>query len=343
MNLYTLAEAYGVNLFEYPYPIGSGSVEPFNISGPISDIKKAAGGPLSPDLDFELPAFLDQFFMYTYAGHRYCSGLLQAMTQHDGGELSEHNRESIAATILNAYSNKWNRQWELDVITYDPLVPIKYTETRTTTDKTTETPGVTTTETTDTSGEDVYKPGTTETRTDTRTPNTTEEETQNTSQTEAVTETPEITKTTETTNDTSQTERGIFGFNSAAASDSDTETTTRNGTTEESETGTRKTDSTASGENTITRKQTGQETITGETTRAGTDTTNREETATRKTTHEGSNTTENTRTEKVEQEGDLGVSATAYALEQERKYREWNFFTAVIFKDLMDFLTLSIY
>lgn len=199
------------------------------------------------------------------------------------GELSPASRALIAGAVYNIYAISWAKEYATLSAEYNPIENYNMKETMT--DDVTE-----------------HEYGGTRTRTDNLQHAKTGTERQ--LDDERVVESPAV---------TTLQNRGIYGFNSGAASPSDTQTETASGTN------------------------------TTDTDRDNTTTYNviDADTGTQTDAHTGTDT--DTRNYELTRSGNIGVTTSQQMLQSERDLWLWNFFRDVVFADIDKLLTLSVY
>ena len=268
------------------------------------------GAPWADDVD---PDLLDLAYFGNHSGDKPPSPLVSKLA--DDGEITAAGRAKLARILLATNSPNWARLYATLSVSYNALTPTTMTETLTG-DETVKVYGKTRTRTDNLThgvmGTETRTPNLTTTDagtgSETRTPNTT------------ITETPNTTETRNT---------GIYGFNSASASNSDTVSTQRTGTTTTTETGTETTATT----NGNTRTETGTEQKS----------TNRTETDTGTITNNDGGRDTVTRGYTRTRTGNDGRRTAAQILMEDRESWLWNFFYDVVFPAVDHLLTLPIY
>lgn len=316
----------------------------------------------------------------SYSGDKLISPLVDKIKT--GDELTTQERAKLATLAVTLYGPYWEKQWATLEAEYNPIENYSMTETmdedksdtfghvvdhtgtdRTIGDDTTEiTKNLTDRRTANLTN---AKTGTEETEhdtTDQRTANLTHAKDGKETRTDDLTHAKTGTET-ETPDITLTEDRGLYGFNSSVAVNSDTKTQNSSGNTEreydtsDTDSGTVETeydvDETETG--TDTMRHTGTDTVeydteeteTGTDTIAhtGTDTTETDTDHTRtlnlKDTESGTN--RGTRDYTLTRAGNIGVTTSQQMLESERKLWMWNFFRDVVFPDLDELLTIPIY
>lgn len=314
-------------------------------------------------------ADLDLEYYGNVSGDKIISPLIAKVMS--GSVLSQTEVNMLASTIYNINGLNWTKLWATLNMQYNPIENYNMIE-EMTDDETVTEYGKTITRTNNLShaktGTETETPDITETRTDnlthaksgteTTTPDIEEERTDRLSHTKTGTEQiqPNTTETT-TPNLSNTTTNGLYGFNSATASDSSTSATSATGTNTVTKTGTETTtyNTTEGNTGTQTTTKTGTEEIaydidetetgTQTVTRDGTNqvTYNVSETDTGTSADAATGSDVNTRNYLLTRSGNIGVTTSQQMIESERELWKFNFFRDVVFPDVDRVLSLLIY
>lgn len=239
---------------------------------------------------------LNQQYHYNYSGQKITSPLIDNMLQN-ADALTDDNITSLCDTLIALYRQRWEKLWNTLNLEYDPIS--NYDMVESSEDKTTNGGNITEQITTE------YGKTTTNESTGSNTGTVTE----NNTLTKGTIEDRAYNKNT-----------GIYGFNGAESSPSDTETSTDKLTNSGTDTT----------ENTVTNnlQSNNNSTITD----SGTDTISNTKT----------DTTTRTETHTLTRSGNIGVTTSQQMIQSERDLWQWDFFQSV-FSDIDTVLCSPIY
>lgn len=290
---------------------------------------------------------LDSVYMGTFSGGKPPSPIVARMGKASEGYLTAAQVSQLASMLWNINGPDWEKSWDLEEASYDPISNYDMREEMVRDDRTREESAT---------GSTTY--GRTDTRTDNLTDgyNSTVTRTDNLSdgfgKTVTRTDALEMGHTGTDSTQTSGSESGetsstasAYGLNSSEPVPTDETSGTSQTTTSGTETETRNLTDTQTG--TVTTAETGTDTHTG--TQATAKTGNDTHTGTQSHASGGTDETEDEKTVTdshtylLTRQGNIGVTTSQEMIEKERTLRAWRLFYDRVFPDIDKMLTLCAY
>ena len=275
---------------------------------------------------------LDLFFITNY-GERLISPLTNTCLD-TMGKLTAAKQTLLATALVNLFGKNWTKEYAVLSAQYDPIENYSMEEKHTGNDTRLETPTNWKETTTEKPGVDGYSE--TETQTPTNWKESRKETVGNDGYTETETQTPtnweKTIESDKADNDVEGT-TSLYAFNSSdpvPISKSDTQTDSKS---KETQTGTYETKREISGEKDV------------DTERTGTYETKREIEGEKitETGHTGTYEDKTTYNSTLTRSGNIGVTTSQQMIEQEINLWKWNYFRDVVFPDVANALTISLY
>ena len=275
---------------------------------------------------------LDLFFITNY-GERLISPLTNTCLDTTG-KLTAAKQTLLATALVNLFGKNWTKEYAVLSAQYNPIENYSMEEKHTGNDTRLETPTNWKETTTEKPGVDGYSE--TETQTPTNWKESRKETVGNDGYTETETQTPTNWEKTiefdKADNDVEGT-TSLYAFNSSdpvPISKSDTQTDSKS---KETQTGTYETKREISGEKDV------------DTERTGTYETKREIEGEKitETGHTGTYEDKTTYNSTLTRSGNIGVTTSQQMIEQEINLWKWNYFRDVVFPDVANALTISLY